>query len=88
MRSGSLMNSGCDRGLCCRSAEPSGERVQDARSHWNVCSMLRASHRHRGRGRGSSSYSMGASAQPDTVTLCGSWVLGVTGGDWDRSPGL
>lgn len=41
-----------------------------------------------GAGEGELFYSVGASAQPDTVTLCGSWVPGVTGGDWDRSPGL
>lgn len=90
MRSGSLTNSGCGRGLCCRSAEPSGERVQDAGSHWNICSVLRASHRP-GAGRGGRSSSYFPTEWEPVLSLIqrlrGSWVQGVTG-DWDGSPGV
>lgn len=76
MRGGSLTNSGCGQGLHCTSAEHLGTstgctvcltsllsaKVQTQAQWWVAASF----------------YATGASSQPDTVTVCGSWARGVT----------
>lgn len=76
-RGGSLTNSDCGHGLHCRSEHlgmSTGCTVL-------FTSLLSVKVWPQTLSRGvPSSYSMGASSQPDTVTVCGPWERGVTGG--------